>query len=190
MYGNDKVKETKLKSLRDLGSKMRSLQSDSLKGEQSKMDREDDKHDDMNNDKENSKPYYRARSSEDNEAVHDSKPNPKSPKFDIKSKPEHSNPSDSEAVHDEHGPKSAKEPANEESNEKLSDLHRSQREDSMHDDSHSLPEAHESSHESYQHDSHESSEVESPEEEAHDLAPLTLHPGLMKLLHDHMMSKK
>lgn len=190
---NDKEKETKLRSLKDLSHKMRGLQSDSLKGEQSKMDREDEHHDDQNKDKDNSRSYYRARSSHDNQAVSDNKPNPSMPsnKASLGKPIKHSNAGDSQEVHDEHGPLSAHEPANEESNEHQSELHRSYRSDSMHDDenSSSNPEFHENSHESSIHDSG-GSEPDSPEEEAHELSPLTLHPGLMKLLHAHLMSKK
>lgn len=174
MYGNDKEKETKLKSLKDLSHKMKGLQSSSLKGEQSHMDREDENHDDLNAGGNPSLPSDKKNIS-----------NPKIPN-------EHSNPGDSEAVHDEHGG-NAHEPANEESDESPKDLHRSQREDSMHDDSKSLPEDEDKSDASEQHGSGGNEafgDEESPEEEAHELSPLTLHPGLMKLLHEHLMSKK
>ena len=222
MYGSDKDKDTKLKSLKDLGSKMRELHAHSVKGnsqamtdsmpnpkkvrneedtedksEMSHQDREDSKHDDMNEDGMNEESNLESHPSHDSQAMHDNKPNPKMPS-NSKSmgKPtKHSNAGDSEETHDEHGPLSAHEPANEESNETPHDLHRSHREDSMHHDenSSSNPEFNESSHEGFQHDSGGSGsfgDEESPEDDSHDLAPLTLHPGLVKLLHEHLKSRK
>ena len=222
MYGSDKDKDTKLKSLKDLGSKMRELHAHSVKGNSAAMTdsmpnpkvsrnyesaedssetkhqtREDSHHDDLNEDHMDHESNLKPHSESDNEAVHDTKPNPKMPS-NSKSmgKPtKHSNAGDSEETHDEHGPLSAHEPANEESDETPSDLHRSYREDSMHhgENSSRNPEFHESSHEGFQHDSGGSGsfgDEESPEDDSHDLAPLTLHPGLVKLLHEHLKSRK
>jgi len=211
MYGSDKDKDTKLKSLKDLGSKMRELHAHSVKGNSAAMSdpysnpkppkneedredksekmhqtREDSQHDDLNEDHDNSQPYYKHQDAHDNEAVHDDKPNPKMPSNE-KSKGKankQSNSGDSEETHDEHGPLSAHEPANEESNEHPSELHRSHRSDSMHDDENS------SSNPEFNEHSHESSQDDEGEDDDSDMTPLNLHPGLAKLLHEHLKSRK
>lgn len=102
----------------------------------------------------------------------------------------HSDPSDDEAVSDEHGGNAA-EPANEESNEDKSELSHEDREDAEHDDMNASPESHESSHESSQHDSEGGSEdfgnEESPEDQAEESS--NIHPALAKLLAEHMKRK-
>jgi hypothetical protein len=193
----DDLKERKLKSLKDLGSKMREMHASSVKPEPSKMDREDEEHDDLNESHSTSRSYFKTKSQPDNEAVRDEHGgNPAMPSNakDVGKANQQSNSGDSEETHDEHGPLSASEPANEESNESPKDLHRSQREDSMHEDNNAEPHSFEGSHERFQQDTrpqgHFGAENDTPEEESDELAPLTLHPGLMKLLHDHMRSKK
>ena len=180
MYGNDKDKDTKLKSLKDLGSKMRELHAHSVKGDSASMhddmpngksphdeedtedksemshqDREDSKHDDMNEDGMNEESNLESHPSHDSEAVHDHKPNPKMPKEHLKSHKEHSDMGDSEEVHDEHGgnapsPHFGKYPHME-----------------MGDESH----------------------AEDEEEDTDHLEPMQLHPGLQKLLQEHLMKK-
>ena len=96
MYGSDKDKDTKLKSLKDLGSKMRELHAHSVKGnsqamtdsmpnpkkvrneedtedksEMSHQDREDSKHDDMNEDGMNEESNLESHPSHDSQAMHD-----------------------------------------------------------------------------------------------------------------------
>ena len=180
MYDHSSETKSKLQSLKDLKAKMKELHAHSLKTSSSAMSdqapnpqdhpheedaldttelshqsREGKTHDDMNEDHRETESNLKAKSSHDSAAVHDNKPNPKSPTFTPKSRPEYSNPGSSTSVRDEHGgnphnPTFTKYPHQEVGNESMA-------EDEQEDTAH--------------------------------LEPLNLHPGLAKLLQQHLLKK-